>query len=84
MSALTWGNRALPFGRDGSLSASHPLGTNRREAIFALLAIDSVVDEVLDHPRIGERRNVAEMLVAALGDRSEDSPHDLPDRVFGK
>src|SRR2546430_1114869 len=41
-----------------------------------------VVDEVVDHGRIGERRGVAQRAVIVLGDLAQDAAHDLAGARF--
>src|SRR5215471_4568978 len=42
----------------------------------ALLVLP-VVDEIIDHGGVGERRGVTEVAVFVLGDLAQDAPHDL-------
>ena len=41
-----------------------------------------VVDKVIDHRRIGERRGVAQIAELILGDLAQNSPHDLARACF--
>ena len=39
--------------------------------------VHAVLDEIVDHRRIGQRRGVAEVGEIVLGDLAQDAPHDL-------
>src|ERR1700691_1213203 len=54
-----------------SLLAERP--KYRLRALFIL----TVVDQIVDHGRIGERRGVAEIAEFVLGDLAQDAAHDL-------
>jgi hypothetical protein len=43
-----------------------------------------LTDELSDHARIGERRNVTELIVFVRGYFPKYSPHDLSGARFGK
>src|SRR3984957_2406350 len=54
-----------------SLLAERP--KYRLRALFIL----TVVDQIVDHGRIGERRGVAEIAEFVLGDLAQEAAHDL-------
>jgi hypothetical protein len=41
------------------------------------VAVLPVVDEVVEHGGVGERRGVAEIAAVVRGDRAQDAAHDL-------
>src|SRR6185312_7987243 len=70
------GNLELP----GSMLAHRP-GTTTLKAMRVLrcrgFAVLPILDEVVDHGRIGQRRGVAQAARLVLGDLAQDAAHDL-------